>query len=454
MKSNPSKSKKPVIISTVLLILALAAAAAVYIFFEGEKPTVELNSKLDKFLPAKTVLEFKVNDQRSGIKSISIELSQGDKTATVFSKVFPRPAKAGIKPETVSFPVTAKDFGFKDGDITLTVTATDFSLRSFFAGNKTTYTKKFILDTVAPKIRILHSEKYINQGGTGIFIYKSTDGSIKTGLEQDGNYHPGFKISQEANDDTYIVYFGLPYNASAFQNSFIVSTDEAGNTARVPVNVIFKKSNFKQDTINIPDSFLNKKIPEFKNHYPEMQGDNLTSYLYTNNEIRRANNAKIASLCKAPHADRMWEGRFLRMAGSRRANFADHRTYYYNGKAIDKQVHLGVDLASTQQADIKAANGGIVVFSEYLGIYGNMVILDHGQGVFSLYSHLSQINVSNGDTVKKGDIIAQSGKTGMAGGDHLHFSMLVNGIFVTPVEWWDQHWIDITIDEPLIDSKF
>jgi len=113
-----------------------------------------------------------------------------------------------------------------------------------------------------------------------------------------------------------------------------------------------------------------------------------------------------------------------------------------------------MDIASTRRAEVKAANNGKVVFGDYLGIYGNMVLLDHGQGVFSLYSHLSQINVTVGDSVKGGGVIGLTGTTGMAGGDHLHFSMLVHGTFVTPKEWWDKHWIDVTIDEPITDSKF
>jgi len=117
-------------------------------------------------------------------------------------------------------------------------------------------------------------------------------------------------------------------------------------------------------------------------------------------------------------------------------------------------VHLGIDLASTRKADVKAAAKGIVIFTDYLGIYGNMVMIDHGQGVFSLYSHLSQINVSPDDNVDKMSVIGLTGTTGMAGGDHLHFSVLVNGVFVTPKEWWDQHWIDVTIEDPLTESRF
>jgi murein DD-endopeptidase MepM/ murein hydrolase activator NlpD len=141
------------------------------------------------------------------------------------------------------------------------------------------------------------------------------------------------------------------------------------------------------------------------------------------------------------------------MPGSPRAGFADHRTYDYQGQPIDKQVHLGVDIASTQRADVKAAEAGKVIFTGYNGIYGEMVVVDHGQGVFSLYSHLSQINVTVDNIVDQNTVLGLTGTTGMAGGDHLHFSMLINGIFVNPKEWWDPHWIAVTITEPLESSK-
>ncbi|MCI5142097.1 MAG: M23 family metallopeptidase, partial [Candidatus Electrothrix sp. ATG1] len=155
---------------------------------------------------------------------------------------------------------------------------------------------------------------------------------------------------------------------------------------------------------------------------------------------------KIAALCKNTASEQLWQDRFLRMAGAGKASFADQRTYYYQGKSIDQQTHLGVDIASTKHVDIEAANKGRVIFADYLGIYGNMVMIDHGQGLTSLYSHLSRIVVEPGQLVEKKEVIGKSGTTGMAGGDHLHFSMLVHGIFVNPKEWWDQHWIDVNIN--------
>ena len=104
-------------------------------------------------------------------------------------------------------------------------------------------------------------------------------------------------------------------------------------------------------------------------------------------------------------------------------------------------MHLGFDLASFANTPVLAANRGKVLFAGDLGIYGNCVVIDHGLGVQSLYGHLSSIAVKVGDVVAKEQELGKSGMTGLAGGDHLHFTMLVNGQMVNPIEWWDEHWI-------------
>jgi len=113
----------------------------------------------------------------------------------------------------------------------------------------------------------------------------------------------------------------------------------------------------------------------------------------------------------------------------------------YEGKVVGESVHEGVDLAANARSPIEASNKGIVVFTGALGIYGNTVIIDHGLGLFSLYAHLSSIDTTVGKTVAKGEKIGLSGMSGLAGGDHLHFSIMVGGKFVDPKEWWDPHWI-------------
>ncbi|MFO8047595.1 MAG: M23 family metallopeptidase, partial [Desulfosudaceae bacterium] len=157
-------------------------------------------------------------------------------------------------------------------------------------------------------------------------------------------------------------------------------------------------------------------------------------------------NARIRSLCREPSTTRHWQGKFVRFPNSvRKASFADHRRYLYQGKVISQAVHMGVDLASVSNSPVPAANTGRVLFAGRIGIYGRTVILDHGLGLYSLYAHLSQIDVKSGEMVDKNDIIGRSGMTGLAGGDHLHYGMLVNQTFVNPVEWWDATWIENNI---------
>ncbi len=437
------------------MLCAGAGGAAFFLFFEGVKPELKLVSP-QNYLGKKSMIAVDAADQKSGLRQLRARISQGDLVKELYLEEFPKTGLTGMigsAEKSVKIAFNPKESGFKDGDAQLVVEAFDYSLRNFLKGNQTTIVHDLIIDTTPPKVSILHSEQYINPGGSGIVIYRSPDPDISSGVQLNEQFHPGFLVG-DGRDDTYIAFIALPYSTGAIETSYVSASDSAGNTTQVSFSTVFKDTRFAQDRINVSDGFLDQKIPEFMQYYPQMSGAMVDKYLYTNNEVRLQNNAYIAQLCASPHYKRLWDGKFNRMAGSARAGFADHRTYYYQDQPIDKQVHLGIDLASTRKAEVKAAQKGVVIYADYLGIYGNMVMLDHGQGVFSLYSHLSQINVAPTDEVDQETIIGLTGTTGMAGGDHLHFSMLVNGVFVNPKEWWDQHWIDVTIEDPLTESRF
>ncbi len=455
MSLKRKKSFKGPLFVILFLIIAGACGAGYLLFFEGKPPVVTLTS-LPEYIGLQDTLRLTVSDEGSGIRHLEIFATQGNKTKQLFATENPRTAYIGaVGPTTLEPSITfdAKALGFKDGEIILTVKVSDFSFRGMLSGNNTEVSHSLTLDSKPPKIRILHSERYVRPGGSGIVIYQNSEGYGKHGVVINGRLYQGYPVN-DGRENTYISYFALSYDTKALDISVIRAQDAAGNRSIVPLAMIFNKVHFKQDTITVTDSFLQKKVPEFEQHYDNLQGNLEEKYLFINRTLRKENNADIAQLCKTPDQNRHWEGRFLRMAGRNCAGFADHRTYFYQGQEIDRQVHLGVDLASTRQANVKAANNGKVIFAEYKGIYGNMVVLDHGQGIFSLYSHLSQINVAEDDMVAKGESIGLTGTSGMAGGDHLHFSMLIHGIFVTPKEWWDPAWIETRIEQPLVDIKF
>jgi murein DD-endopeptidase MepM/ murein hydrolase activator NlpD len=454
---NSRRKKRGSSFPFYIIIILLLAGAGGYLFvtyFEGEKPVI-VGNDIPAYIGKKTNLNIAISDARSGLRSINIMLIQNGKEKKLFSKDFPRKQKdgsGGTAKEDVAISIAPKALKLKDGEAVIHTIVTDYSLRGFLKGNSTELFHNVIIDTKPPKITIIHSERYIKPGGAGIVIYK-VDDSIKHGVMLNNIYHPGFPLT-DGSDSKYIAYIALPYSTKKISQANVFAEELSGNKTIKPFVPVLNNPKQKKDKINVGDGFLSRKIPEFEEHYSELKGDMLEKYLYANRDVRISNNQKIHDQCMNPEPKQLWAGRFVRMAGSGKAGFADHRTYFYKGKAIDKQVHLGMDIASTKHVKIKAAGTGKVVFSDYLGIYGNMVMLDHGQGVFSLYSHLSQINVSQGDMVNQGDVLGNSGTSGMAGGDHLHFSMLVIGVFVDPKEWWDQHWIDVTIDQPLVDAKF
>jgi len=230
---------------------------------------------------------------------------------------------------------------------------------------------------------------------------------------------------------------------------------------RVNPDNVFDKP-FQKSRIEIDDKFMSKTVPDIVEHSPELKmapppQDSpalLAAFLKVNGDLRRINADQIAALAAKTSPRLLWEGPFVQLGNSQvEARFADRRTYFYNGKEIDRQTHLGFDLAVTAHVPVAAANAGTVLNASWLGIYGNCVIIDHGMGVQSLYGHLMSFDVKVGDTVTRGQEIGRSDSTGLAGGDHLHFTMLVGGRMVNPVEWWDPHWIADRVERKLKEAR-
>lgn len=434
-----------------LLLLIGAGALAWFILFETEKPIITITGKAD-FLGKRTEIPIMVTDQRSGLRSIVVEIEQAGTTRNLLTRSFTRRTwmnGAGPLEVTDQIVFDAEKAGLEEGKATLVITARDFSLNSFFRGNAAVTRHEVTIDTSPPQIGLKHTQRYIRPGGSGIIVYDVSEPVASQGVIVNEQFFPGFPM--EDTEGRYVAYIGLPWDTAKIELSRVVAVDEAGNEGQSVFSMILKNVSYKKDRINISDNFLNSKIPEFEGYSNEViEGENLVEkFLYVNGELRRRNAQRIKEICSDAGSRRLWQDKFQRMPGQKMAGYAEQRTYYYQGKAIDQQVHLGIDIASIASAQVRAANRGRVIFADYLGIYGNTVILDHGQGVFSLYSHLSRIDTIVEEIVDQGTIIGYTGATGMAGGDHLHFSVLINGIFVTPLEWMDQNWININITDIL-----
>lgn len=443
-KKVKSRGALPALVLGGVGLLALALAAFFWLVGEMGKPQVALDGEISHLGLSKQI-SLKASDAKSGLSSIEVALIQEGKKAVLFEKAYPRAGYlSGAGPlqieENIEF--APKALGFKDGAAELVVKAVDFSLWNWFRGNITVQSVAVTIDTKPPVISVMESPKYIKGGGAGVVVYRVSEPAGRHGVMINDIFYPGFTMPKRG-EGIYGACMGLPHDIAALEKAFVVAADRAGNEAKSPFTMDLHVRKIVSDKIGISDAFLSAKLPEFATYYPELSGTPVEQFIKVNNDIRQANYKKIQEICAKFQPERLWDGRFGRMEGSPKAGYADHRTYLYNNEKIDEQVHLGVDIASLEHSNVEAANRGLVVFAEYLGIYGNTVILDHGQGVFSLYSHMSQIDVPVGTMVEKGGLLGLTGTTGMAGGDHLHFSMLVNGIFVDPIEWWDEEWVKL-----------
>lgn len=451
------KRKFPALFGILFLLVLVVGIGALLRLYEFEKPQLSLLSDTS-LLGSSADISIGVTDEKSGIQEVQVFLVQGQKRFKVHGRKNVRQSylmQAGPVTMEETFPLDTASLGFDDGRADIEVIARDFSFWRWMQGNETSSSYPVVLDTKAPKIWLVDSPQSMRPGSSGIVIYRVSEPIEKHGVEIDGVYHPGFAVSARG-EDIYGAMIAINYDAESIQKAVVQAYDRAGNEGSVSFGINLRKVDKKRDRIDVSESFLNQKMPEFSQYYPEMlaMGSLLEQYIFVNNKIRQMNAESIRKICATSSPERLWDGIFKRMRrSSRRAGFADYRSYYYDGKKIDDQVHLGVDLASVRQAEVEAANRGVVVAADYLGIYGNMVVVDHGIGVFTLYSHMSQIHVKVGDQVENGTVLGKTGNTGMAGGDHLHFSVLVNGVFVNPLEWWDKSWLDLHVLNYLSNSE-
>ena len=441
------------ILVSLLLILALAAGGAYLVAGRMPGPAIEIN-KPEKFVGAETAVEVLVRASAAELKTLTMTFEQNGKQFPLYSL-----GQEGAQVTEVDGGVQLiKAVGksnlpeLQAGPGRILVTASRpvvYGIRNA----DTTVVKDVQVRLERPRVAVLSRHHFVNHGGAEFVVYRATPEDVTSGVIVGDVEYPGFPAAKAAlpgatiNDPAVrVAFFALRHDQDLNTPIRLFARDEAGNTARADFESRVFPKPFKKSRIEVDERLLNTVVPTILEGTSEIKpsGEPIDQFVAVNSELRQKNNAKIAAMAGQTAADMLWNGAVFhafRNTGVQSA-FADYRTYVYKGKEVDRQVHLGFDLASFTTTPIVAANRGKVLFADELGIYGNTVIIDHGLGVQSLYSHLSSFDVKVGDTVEKEQQVGRSGSTGMALGDHLHFTMLVNGHMVNPIEWWDGHWIE------------
>jgi murein DD-endopeptidase MepM/ murein hydrolase activator NlpD len=400
-----------------------------------DDPTLGLKTPVE-VVGAKTDLMVMAQDRSSGLKEIKVTFSQGGLSRVVLARPFP---PGGGRGEPVEIPVTLepKALGLSEGRATLTVEARDRSWWNLFRGRTASLTREVVIDLVPVTLTYQVASHRLRAGGTGAIGYRLNKEVKDSGVLVGGRFYQGFPNPKGTKGD-YVVLFPVPQEGPAAFRVELVARPSLGSEVKQTVSLRARPRRWRHDKMNLSQGFLRQVAAKFPGANPN---DFLGAYLEVNRNLRRQNHELFQKVCAHSHPQPLWSGAFQRFSGKRMARFGDRRAYIYQGKVVDHQIHMGEDLASLVHSPVYAGNRGVVVYAEPLGIYGKTVILDHGLGVFSSYSHLSQIDVKTGDRVEKGAVLGRTGTTGLAGGDHLHFAINLQGEFVDPLEWWDAHWL-------------
>jgi murein DD-endopeptidase MepM/ murein hydrolase activator NlpD len=453
-----------------LLVMALLCFGGAYAVAGRSAPPQLTIAKPDRFVGQSGSLDVTAQASKGRFTKLVVELEQGGKRTSLFTLGEASPVATVTKVDPDRLHVT-RAIGKRDlpdlqqGPARIVVTAT----RPSFLNLRTissTASKDFQVRLEPPRIAVLSTKHYVNHGGSEMVVYKATPADVASGVRVGDVEYAGFPASgagiEGADPSLKIAFFALLYDQPLNTRIQAFARDEAGNESKASfVDNVFEKP-FKKSRIVLDDKFIDRVVPEILEHSPELKiatpaegsPDMLQAFLKINGELRGINTDQIAALAARTAPTKLWDGAFVQLGNSQvEASFADHRTYFYNGREVDQQVHLGFDLAVTEHVPVHAANSGVVVNAKWLGIYGNCVVIDHGMGVQTLYGHLMSFDVKVGDQVSRGQQIGRTDSTGLAGGDHLHFTQLVGGRMVNPVEWWDPHWIADRIERKLREAR-
>lgn len=436
----------------VLVVVAVGAGVVWIMAGRAEGPVIEITAP--EAVGRLGELALTIETPGGALDALEITLEQGETEFPVFS------LPGGDAAELVALDESRLSFSaeigrqrfesLQEGEARVVVRAVRPVLFGYRQASSTAE-HDFEVRLRPPLVGVQSQFHYINHGGAEVVVYRVTPAEAESGVRVGEVEYPGFPAAGAgiATDDRslHVAFFSLQWNQGRDAPISVFARDALGNEGSATVDYRVFPKEFRESRIVLSDNFMQRVVPAILQNTPDFRVDDptdiLASYLAINRDMRRENDAYIASLAQETSPEILWQGPFKQLINTAvESGFADQRDYYYDGELVDEQTHLGFDLASVAAAPVLAANHGRVVHAGWLGIYGNCVIVDHGMGLQSLYAHLSSLDVGAGDRVETDQQLGRSGATGLAGGDHLHFTMLLNGRAVTPIDWWSGQWVE------------
>lgn len=441
-RSKNRKSGK--IIYLIVVIIALCGIYYIYTSkkFERIRPNIGANNII--YWQPNNDLNVKISDN-SHIKKYTITIILPNGKKETIKKILTTPMQ--------NITVNLKNLGIGNslasGQINMVIEAYDDSNWNFFNGNVATKKVKLIIDKTEPIVNVLSNSPSIKKGGSAIVIFKVKDTNLKDVYVR--VYNKVFKPQTFIKKGYYVTLMAWPLKDDSFR-AVIVAIDKANNIVKKLINIKVINRRYPSSTIKLTNKFLKNKIKEIaessrseneniNNHYSDLQ-----NFILVNEKLRNIDETTIMKTTTSVDQKKVITdfniNRFKPLPrGLIVAAFGGHRTFTKNKKIVSASIHRGLDMATIPHDNVIASNNGVVVLTKKFYDYGNTAILSHGLGLYTSYSHMSKFNVEKNDTISTNSTIGITGQTGLALGDHLHFGVYVQGVFVNPNEWINKSWI-------------
>ena len=407
---------KTLLKAALLLLAALALAAALVATLRvGPAPSVEIRTGA-RAIGARTPLVVVASAAGRGLSGLRVEVEQRG-TAHVVARREHRPlaswAWSGARTERDELRVEvgrAAVPALVEGEAIVRVVA-ERAPTWLRHPVPVVEERRLPVRLVPPALSLLSSQHYVAQGGSGVVLYRVGATSVRDGVRAGALFFPGAPLPGGGKEDR-LALFGVPWDLTDEAQLRVVAEDDAGNAAEVAFVDRFFPRPPARDRITLEDAFLAKVVGEIRQQTPELEdrGSLLENYLLINRDLRRKNAEELVALAGRSAGGFLFTEPFVPLRNAKvMSAFADQRTYLYRGAEVDAQTHLGFDLAVVARTPVPAANRGVVLLARYFGIYGNTVVVDHGLGLATLYSHLSSIDVKEGQAVERGAVLGRTG---------------------------------------------
>ncbi len=455
-------TNKKVFFSSLLIAIVLPAIVylAIHLYSSVLENTPPIINEIQiargiGFAPVRYT--FEVEDKHSGLDEVIVRLRQREKTHIILKQKL-----NGEKKKTINIDFPIEKINLRNGSIELQIRTFD---KSFF-NNKNEKSYELIVDTEYPHLKTLTTQHNFNSGGSQLISYEAYDENlILQGIKYGMNVFFGFpaKSIDPSFDQKshYISLFPNDIRQNLSEERLrIFAEDAVGNVTSEKFFYRHKKRSFDTQTKKLDEIYARSSlIPFYEENFANLKKENEThnsiveKLSFVINKVYEKDRLDLDNKLKQKSSfEKLWEGPFLKAKGTVVKNFGTTINYLYKNQETASELFLGYEIKPSNKK-ILAANSGIVIYSGQIGTFGNVIAIDHGLGLVSLYAYLEKPSLSTGDEVYKGQLIGKPGKSGIGNGKTFYFELRLQGVPVDPQEWWNTSWYYSHIEKKIEDVK-